>query len=242
VEDALKIALIPIYNEETTLSEVLDSSGRWADHLVLVDDGSLDGSARIARAWCLKHVGKGAFIGLKRNRGMGAALKAGFRHIAEGLAAARWRPEDLVVFVDADGQYQDQDALELCRHLERHGYDVASVRRDFSLYPRYKRLGNLLLSLWASLLCGRRYHDIEAGMRVMRAGVIPPLLEYFMGRRYSCSQEIGIITVLLGFRVDNSFLRPVTYYRSRTSVLDFLGNAAIGLVASLRVRLRYKVT
>ena len=77
-------------------------------------------------------------------------------------------------------------------------------------------------------------------MRVMRAGAVPPLLEYFMGRRYSCSQEIGIISVLLGFKVDNSFLQPVTYYRSRTKVADFLANAAVGLIASLRVRLRWK--
>ena len=71
----------------------------------------------------------------------------------------------------------------------------------------------------------------------MRARVVPPLLEYYRGRRYSCSQELGIIPALLGFRVDNSFLQPVTYYRSRTSAWDFLNNAAMGLAASLRVRL-----
>jgi len=238
----VKIALIPIYNEEATLAAVLDSASRWADTLVLVDDGSLDGSARIARDWCIRHGAKGAFIALPRNQGMGAALKAGFVHIARGLEAGRWRPQDLVVFVDADGQYQDADPRELCAYLESRGYDVASVRRDFSLYPFYKRLGNSLLSLWASLLCGQRYHDIEAGMRVMRAGVIPSLLEYFLGWRYSCSQEIGIITVLLGFKADNSFVQPVSYYRSRTRISDFILNAAVGLIASLRVRLRRKAS
>jgi glycosyltransferase involved in cell wall biosynthesis len=236
----VKIALIPIYNEEGTLGEVLESADRWADALVLVDDGSLDGSVRIARDWCVRHGAKGTFIALPENRGMGAALKAGFVHIARGLEAGRWRPQDIVVFVDADGQYQDADPLELCGHLERGRFDVASVRRDFSLYPRYKRLGNSLLSLWASLLCGQRYYDIEAGMRAMRVSVVPSLLEYFMGLRYSCSQEIGIISVLLGFKVDNSFLQRVSYYRSRTRIADFLTNAAVGLIASLRVRLRRK--
>ncbi len=238
----MKIALIPIYNEEATLCEVLESAGRWADHLVLVDDGSLDASSRIARDWCVQNGAKGTFIALPWNQGMGAALKAGFVRIARGLEAGRWRPQDLVVFVDADGQYRDADPLELCAYLESHGYDVASVRRDFSLYPFYKRLGNSLLSLWASLLCGRRYHDIEAGMRVLKVGVIPSLLEYFMGLRYSCSQEIGIITVLLGFKADNSFLQPVSYYRSRTRISDFILNAAVGLISSLRVRFRYKVS
>jgi glycosyltransferase involved in cell wall biosynthesis len=236
----VKIALIPVYNEEATLLEVLDSAGRWADHLVLVDDGSTDGSVRIAQDWCLQHGAQGIFIALPRNQGMGAALKAGFVHIARGLEAGRWQAQDLVVFIDADGQYLDSDPLELCAYLERHGYDVAAVRRDFSLYPFYKRLGNSLLSLWASLLCGQRYHDIEAGMRVLRVGVVPSLLDYFMGLRYSCSQEIGIITVLLGFKVDNSFLQPVNYYRSRTRIMDFLSNAAVGLIASLRVRWRRK--
>jgi len=237
----MKLALIPIYNEESTLPQVLDSAARWADHLVLVDDGSWDASARIARDWCIQHGAKGTFIALPQNRGMGAALKAGFVHIVRGLEAGRWRPQDLVVFVDADGQYQDADPLEFCAHLERGGYDVASVRRDFSSYPFYKRLGNSLLSLWASLLCGRRWHDIEAGMRVMKVGAIPKLLDYFMGLRYSCSQEIGIISVLQGLKADNSFIQPVSYYRSRTSMADFLVNAAVGLTASLRVRLGRKV-
>ena len=84
--------------------------------------------------------------------------------------------------------------------------------------------------------------DIEAGMRVMKAGVIPRLLDYFMGLRYSCSQEIGIIAALSGFKVDNGFLQPVSYYRSRTRVADFLANAAVGLIASLRVRFRRKLS
>jgi hypothetical protein len=48
--------------------------------------------------------------------------------------------------------------------------------------------------------------------------------------------------VLLGFKVDNSFLQPVSYYRSRTRIVDFLTNAAVGLSASLRVRLRRKLS
>lgn len=238
----MKIALIPVYNEEATLAEVLESASRWADHLVLIDDGSLDGSARVARDWCGRHGDKGSLIAWPRNRGVGAATKAGLAQIARGLEAGRWKPEDLIVFVDADGQYQNADPLKLCSHLESRGFDVATVRRDFSLYPPYKRLGNGLLSLWATALCGQRYHDIEAGMRVMKVGVVPGLLDYFMGLRYSVSQEIGIITVLLGYKVDNSFVQPVTYYRSRTRISDFLLNAAVGLIASLRVRLRLKVS
>ena len=90
----MKIALIPIYNEEATLCEVLESAGRWADHLVLVDDGSLDASSRIARDWCVQNGAKGTFIALPWNQGMGAALKAGFVRIARGLEAGRWRPQD----------------------------------------------------------------------------------------------------------------------------------------------------
>ncbi|MDD5629591.1 MAG: glycosyltransferase family 2 protein [Elusimicrobia bacterium] len=237
----MKIALIPIYNEESTLGAVLESAGRWADYLVLVDDGSTDRSARIAQEWLATTGKQGNLIALPENQGMGAALKAGFVHIARGLEAVRWRPTDLVVFVDADGQYPDDAPLKLCAHLEAGGWDVASVRRDFSLYPAYKRLGNSLLSRWASLLCGRRFFDIEAGLRVMRARVVPSLLEYFAGERYSCSQEIGILSVLLGFKVDNSLVQPVSYYRSRTRVLDFLRNAAEGLMASQRARSRRKL-
>ncbi|MBI4056304.1 MAG: glycosyltransferase family 2 protein [Elusimicrobia bacterium] len=234
----MKIALLPIYNEEGTVLSVLESVIQWADHIVLINDGSRDNSDSLIRAWMGSHPTSATYLALDKNRGMSAALKLGFQHIEQQLIQGRWNPEDLVILMDADGQYQGANILELCKVLEKHHYDVLTVQRDFSSYPMYKRWGNKVLSLWAGFLCGQKYNDIEAGLRVMRAKVIPSLLRYFLGWRYSCAQEIGIITVLLGFRVDNTFRQPVHHYRSRTQLLDVLINASMGLLASLRIRLK----
>jgi hypothetical protein len=114
--------------------------------------------------------------------------------------------------------------------------EVALTRRDFSRYPRYKRLGNALMSLWGSLLSGFRYRDIESGFRGLRLRVVPAMLDYYTGYRYSCAQEIAIITARLGLRVDNSFETPIALYRSQTGLRDVVCNAALGLVALVRWR------
>jgi hypothetical protein len=54
----------------------------------------------------------------------------------------------------------------------------------------------------------------------MRARVLPGLLDYFTGWRYSCAQEIAIITALSGFRVDNNFRVKIAYYRPGTTIRD----------------------
>ena len=225
-----RIALIPVYNEESTLEEVLAAVTPRVDLLLIVDDGSSDRSPEIVRAWAGR-CRQVELIPLPRNRGMSAALRAGFEALAARLARGELGPEDLLFNLDADGQHDPGRIEALARHIERRGLDVALTRRDFSLYPAYKRLGNRLMSLWGSLLSGYRYRDVESGFRGLRLGVVPPLLERYTGFRYSCAQEIAVITARMGFRVDNSFEVPVARYRSQTGLRDVFCNAALALVA-----------
>lgn len=225
-----RIALIPVYNEESTLEEVLAAITPRVDLLLIVDDGSTDRSPQIVRAWIERHAGV-ELIRLARNRGMSAALRAGFEALAERLARGELDPDDLLFNLDADGQHDPGRIDALARYIGERALDVVLTRRDFTIYPAYKRVGNRLMSLWGSLLSGFPYRDIESGFRGLRLRVVPPLLEHYTGLRYSCAQEIAIITARLGFRVDNGFAVPVARYRSQTGVRDVFCNAALGLVA-----------
>ncbi|KKW30984.1 MAG: hypothetical protein UY76_C0069G0003 [Candidatus Uhrbacteria bacterium GW2011_GWA2_52_8d] len=85
-------ALIPAYNEETTIADVLTRTRPYVDGMIVVDDGSSDRTAEIARtqgAVVVSHV---------INRGLGAAIGTGF-------AAAQSLGADVVVTLDADGQH-----------------------------------------------------------------------------------------------------------------------------------------
>jgi glycosyltransferase involved in cell wall biosynthesis len=236
----IRIALIPVYNEESTLLSVLESVSLKVDLLVIVDDGSSDSSLRIAMSFAQIHRNV-EVLQLERNRGMSAALREGFLYLAARVREGTLDPEDVLLTLDADGQHDSSEIEALCLHLEKTGLDVALTRRDFTLYPAYKRLGNLLMTFWGSLWSGHRYADVESGFRAMRLKVLLPLLEYYTGCRYSCAQEIAILTTRLGFRVDNRFVTFIRLYRSQTSVRDVVTNACLGFWAFLRWALGLRV-
>jgi hypothetical protein len=144
------------------------------------------------------------------------------------------QPDDLLFTIDADGQHDPGQIAELGDYVEERGLDVALTRRDFSVYPVHKRLGNRLMSSWGSLWGGFHYHDVESGFRAMRLKVLPRLLDYYTGYRYSCAQEIAILTARLGFRIDNSFSTAIRLYRSQTGLRDVVINGILGFWAFAR--------
>ncbi len=230
-----KIALIPVFDEEPTLLGVLESIRPEVDRIVTVDDGSRDRSLELARRFAGRQEGV-TVLSLVQNRGMSAALREGFLHLAARLRTGDLAPDDLVLTLDADGQHNAEEIPALCEWVEAHGLDVALTRRDFSLYPFHKRIGNRLMTAWGRVWSGYPYVDVESGFRAMRVGVLPALLEQFRGYRYSCAQEIAILTARLGFRVDNGFVTVIRLYRSQTSLADVAINATLGAASYLHWR------
>lgn len=234
------IALIPVYNEAATLVSVLEPVALRVDRIVVVDDGSADGSFELASRWASGRRGA-AVLRLPSNRGMSAALREGFIHLAARVAEGELSPDDLLFTLDADGQHDPDEIPSLGEYVRRNGLDVALTCRDFSLYPRHKQLGNDLMSLWGSVWSGFRYRDVESGFRAMRLKVLAPLLDYYTGHRYSCAQEIAILTARLGFRVDNGFHTIIRHYRSQTGLRDVMINAGLGFWAFARWACRRKI-
>jgi glycosyltransferase involved in cell wall biosynthesis len=231
------ILVMPQFNEARSIISVLEAAYNHVNHTVVVDDGSTDHSGQLIRDWMDSRPGV-TLISLGKNRGMSGALLVGFcyvnRLLREGLAA----PGDVVVNMDADGQHRAEEIAAGSELLTRGGYDVVLGRRDLSGYPRFKQFGNTFLSWWASALTGVRYHDVECGFRFMRADLVPRFLRFFTGRKYGCAQEIGVITALLGARIDNDFATVINYYRPGAKLTDGFVNMAMGGLAALRVRLR----
>lgn len=231
-----RIVIIPIHNELRTLDRVLAHIDPLVDLMLLVDDGSTDGSADCLRDWQRRRPGTW-ILRHPRNRGMAQALKTGFIYAEQLLGTGMIQPDDILINVDADGQHPVEEIPAAAQRMLEEDLDVLLVVRDFSLYPRYKVLGNRFLSLLARLVSGFRYRDVESGFRFLRARCLPLLLPYFTGWKYSCAQEIAIITALQRLRIRNDYPVRINYYRPGTTLTDGFAVMLMSLVSFLRVRL-----
>ncbi len=233
------VFLIPAYNEGSTIVDVLDRVEPLADRVVVVDDGSVDATAAIVHRWLQDH-GKGTLLKCAVNRGMSSALKAGFTYLRDELARGAQSVDDVLVTIDADGQHVPEVTPAALEAMRARGYDVLVGRRDLCGYPRSKRIGNWLLSLWASMLAGQRLRDVECGYRLVRFAAMLDILPYYTGRGYGCAQEIAVASARRHWRLGNDFAIPVAYYRQGARVRDGLTNLAMGFLAWLRVLLEWR--
>jgi len=166
---------IPAWNEEQNIAAVLDDLRREipdADVLV-VDDGSTDGTAAVARA------GGAEVLSLGANRGLRVGVAAGYR----------WAHEHEYAFcgrVDADGQHPVVELKRLLERVRDGGCDVAVGSRfasgdGFEPY-RYKpsaarRFGTALLRRSMRVVLRRPFLDATSGMYAANAKALPVLAE-----------------------------------------------------------------
>ena len=145
--------LIPAFNEQGSIGALIEevkAAGNWLE-VVVIDDGSSDGTAEAAKAAGAR------VIRHPYNKGNGAAVKSAIRE-AKG---------ELVLLMDADGQHDPEDIRKLIEPLGE--YDLVVGARDWSAQANVSRgLGNLVLARLASYLCGRKIPDLTSGFRAAR--------------------------------------------------------------------------
>src|SRR4051795_11847544 len=232
-----RIAVVPAYNEEPTVAQVLDKLSHFVDELVVVDDGSTDRTRAEIESWLPRHE-RARLLYFDENQGMSAAYYLAFTDLRRRMRDGELSPDDLVFTVDADGQH-DLDVIDdLHRRAVDEKLDALLVRRDLSTYPRYKQAGNGLLSAWATLWAGARLHDVESGYRIFRLSALADALTYYRGYKYSETVEVAVVMCRLGYRVRNDILVPVPVYRSRTSMQDVFIDLAAIPTAAMRVSAR----
>jgi glycosyltransferase involved in cell wall biosynthesis len=156
------LALIPAYNEETSISGVVEASRGYVDCVVVVDDGSRDQTAARAEQ-------AGATV-LRQaiNGGKGAALAAGSRYAIE-------QGYDVAVTLDADGQHDPQSIPDLLEPLRLGQADMAvgSRKTQWSKHmPVVRRITNAWMSWFLSLLAGQPMEDTQSGYRAISTEVL----------------------------------------------------------------------
>lgn len=146
--------IVPACNEEKAVADLVRGIKTLplpSYELLVIDDGSLDATAKLARE-------AGAeVISHPYNIGNGAAVKTGIR-------AARGR---VLVFLDGDGQHNPLDIPRLLPFIARY-HMVVGARRKSSQMSFHRRLANFIYNRFASLVAGFKIEDLTSGFRIMR--------------------------------------------------------------------------
>lgn len=153
------LIVIPAYNEAESLPGVIaDVRAHTEDDILVISDGSTDGTATIARDLGVQ------VIDLLSNRGIGAVVQIGFHYAVE-------HGYDVVVRLDGDGQHKSGEIERLMKPIIRGDADIVigsrfRGRRNYSV-PLIRRLGIYFLSLLLWMIIRVRITDPTSGFCAM---------------------------------------------------------------------------
>lgn len=176
--------------------------------IVVVDDGSSDGTADVAKA-----AGADTVVVLPANRGKGAAVRA-------GVLAARGRT---VAFTDADLAYSPDQLLGLLEEVE-HGWDVVvgsrHHRASTTVVPttRLRRLGSDVINWSTSMVVLGAYRDTQAGLKAFRSDAARAIFSRSTVDRFGFDVEVFVVAERNGLSVREVPVRVVNSTRSSVRV------------------------
>ena len=191
--------VIPVFNEVSTITEIIERvrALQYAKELVVVDDGSLDGTREVLRGLASGEV---RVFFHAQNRGKGAAVRT-------GIARARG---DVVIIQDADLEYHPRDIPALLGPIERGEADVVYGSRFLGGPHRvlnfWHYVGNRLLTLLSNMCTNLNLSDMETGYKIFRTEVLRQIdLE---SERFGFEPEVTAKVARLRCRI---YEHPISY-------------------------------
>lgn len=159
----MKIAVIPAFNEARRVAQVVKDARAFTDQVLVVDDGSTDGTGDVSRAagaTVIRHL---------ENAGPGAATMT-------GIEAARRMGADVLITLDADGQHDPKDIPLLLKPIEEGSADIVFANRFGPFVfaqgkrrnhiPFVRRLFNGIGNVLTLLAAGKWVSDSQCGFKV----------------------------------------------------------------------------
>jgi len=198
--------VIPAYNEEKTIGNVIEETIQIMDSLglpyeiIVVDDGSTDRTREVASRY------KATVLSNGRNRGKGYALRKGFQH-AQG---------DIIVTIDADGSHKPKEIPDLINPLF-NGADIVAGSRFLgdgrNHTSKLHMLGNYLINMTIMVLTRKIITDSQTGLRAFKKDFLQKISLDSYG--YEIETEITVKSLKNGFKLKEV---PVSCERRRYSI------------------------
>jgi glycosyltransferase involved in cell wall biosynthesis len=204
LRDARIAVVVPAYNEARLIARTVSSVPGYVQHIVVVDDGSRDSTAEVARMLRDPRV---SVVRHAENRGVGAAIVTGYRAaFAAGAQAC--------AVMAGDGQMHPADLPSLLEPVLRDHADY--VKGNRLAYPEARRLmpftrwlGNWGLALLTGLAIGQRISDSQCGYTVLARRAADALPLERLWPRYGYPNDMLGMLAEYGLRVREVTVRPV---------------------------------
>lgn len=219
------IAIIPAYNEESTLEGIIRGTSRFVDEVLVINDGSTDDTANIAKS------AGATVIDNIVNRGLGKTIKRGYNEALK-------RSADMVVQIDGDGQYDPGEIPKLIQPILDNKADLVLGSRLENLkykMPWLKKEGNKAFTWLLRRLTGADIKDGQTGFRATRKEVFETLEIH---GDFTYTQEMIVKASKEGWRIANV---PINFYqrsagesRLISSPLSYAWRAWIIIIRTIR--------
>jgi glycosyltransferase involved in cell wall biosynthesis len=180
--------IIPVYNEKSTIEEILERVEAielpLEKEIIIVDDGSQDGTRDILKKLSERH----RVIWHERNRGKGAALRTGFGAVSG----------DIILIQDADLEYDPQEYPKLLKPILEGKADVVYGSRLIGSETHrvlyfWHYAANRFLTFFCNMVSNLNLSDMETGYKVFTRQTLDKILPRLKSERFGIEPEITIM-------------------------------------------------
>jgi glycosyltransferase involved in cell wall biosynthesis len=197
-------AVIPFFNEEKTIAEVITRTLKYVNNVIAVNDGSADNSIKNIpvdeRIIVLEN---------KFNEGKGSALNKGFR---ESLK----RGYELTFTLDADLQHPPENLQDFFSIIDDYDIVIGNRLEDISDMPPQRILSNKITSFLMGIKTGQAILDSQCGFRLFRTKIFQDILPTFSG--YEAESQILINAARKNYKI--GFVKIPTVYGNEKSKMN----------------------
>ncbi|MFZ2322900.1 MAG: glycosyltransferase family 2 protein [Ignavibacteriaceae bacterium] len=206
-------AVIPFYNEEPFIRDVVQNTLKFVDLVFAVNDGSTDNSEKL-----INDFNNVIILSSDQNRGKGYALKLGFY---ESLK----RGFDIIVTLDADNQHNPDFIPVLINELNGNDIIIGNRLNNMKDMPFIRIFSNKITSTLLSIKTKQKIIDSQCGFRAYKRNVLEKVKTTSEG--FEAESEILILSARAGFRI--GFVNIPTVYANERSKMNPV-EAIIGFI------------